>query len=223
MKACAGTAKKHRIGPFWRDGSLTAAGHGVDSEARACAALSEAVVDFRGVGFILIVGCAAAATGSRAGTDASSASDAASATRRGNVLTLRKSPPQSPSPNHAPVVESFVHLAAGGNLDALFQAFDEVPVQANGEAAIKHYLTREVIPFFADADRLDAPMRVTEASFEDGTTGHMAYSYVVTTSGQIKPFVIAWRSNDSKLRVMDVQMGRCVKARHPVTADHCDR
>jgi hypothetical protein len=114
-------------------------------------------------------------------------------------------------------------LAAGGNLDALFQAFDEVPVQANGEAAIKHYLSHEVIPFFADADRLDTPMRVTEASFEDGSTGHMAYGYVVTTSGQIKPFVIAWRSDDSKLRVMDVQMGRCVKARHPVTAGRCDR
>jgi hypothetical protein len=51
----------------------------------------------------------------------------------------------------------------------------------------------------------------------------MAYGYVVTTSGQIKPFVIAWRSDDSKLRVMDVQMGRCVKARHPVTAGRCDR
>ena len=178
-------------------------------------------MNVRLAGFILSLACTVAATVARAGDDAPTGSDAASAARRGNVLTLRKVPAQTP--NHAPVVEGFVRLAAGGNLDALFQAFDEVPVQANGEAAIKHYLTREVIPFFADADRLDTSMRVTEASFEDGTTGHMAYSYVVTTSGQIKPFVMAWRSDDGKLRVMDVQMGRCVKARHPVTAGRCDR
>jgi hypothetical protein len=102
-------------------------------------------------------------------------------------------------------------------------SFDDVPVRVNGEAAIKHFLASEVIPFFADADRLDSQLRVTEASFEDGSAGHMAYSYVVTTSGQMKPFVIAWRGGSNKLRVMDVQMGRCVKARHPVTPGRCER
>lgn len=174
-------------------------------------------------GFIVIVALAVACSGAHAGSDASIDTDAASAPRRGNVLTLRKAPTPSSSPSHTPVVEGFVRLAAADNLDALFQAFDEVPVHANGEAAIRHFLASEVMPFFADADRLDAQMRVTEASFEDGSTGHMAYGYVVTTSGQIKPFVMAWRSDDSKLRVMDVQMGRCVKARHPVAAGRCDR
>ncbi len=165
--------------------------------------------------------CGIAATAARAGTDVSVDSEAASAPRRGNVLTLRKAPAQAPS--HTPAVEGFVRLAAAGNLDALFLAFDDVPVQANGEAAIRYFLSSEVIPFFADTDRLDTQMRVTEATFEDGTTGHMAYSYVVTTSGQVKPFVVAWRSDDAKLRVMDVQMGHCVKARHPVAAGRCDR
>jgi hypothetical protein len=172
-------------------------------------------------GFILVATCALAATGASAGTDAPSGGDAASAPRRGNVLTLRKA--LAPSPSHTPAVAGFVRLATTGNLDALFHAFDEVPVRANGEAAIKHFLTSEVIPFFADVDRLDGQMRVTEASFEDDSTGHMAYGYVVTTSGQLKPFVLGWRGGDSKLRVMDVQMGRCVKARHPVTAGRCDR
>lgn len=172
--------------------------------------------------FFLVAACAFAATCASAGTDASSSSDSASAPRRGNVLTLRKAQDHQ-APNHTPAVDGFVRLAATGNLDALFLAFDEVPVQANGEAAVRHFLTSEVIPFFADVDRLDGQMRVTEASFEDGSSGHMAYSYVVTTSGQLKPFVIAWRSGDGKLRVMDVQMGRCVKARHPVAAGRCDR
>lgn len=168
--------------------------------------------------FLLACGLAAAGAGNSA--EVTGGSDAASAPRRGNVLTLRKVPAQTPA--HRPAVESFVRLAAAGNLDALFLAFDDVPVRANGEAAIRHYLTHEVIAFFADADRLDAQMRVTDATFEDGTTGHMAYAYVATTSGQMKPFVMAWRSDDSKLRVMDVQMGRCVKARHPVTVGRCD-
>ena len=189
----------------------------------ARAAPNEAVVEGRLGGFIVIVACAIACSGAHAGSDASTGTDAAGAPHRGNVLTLRNAPTPSSSPSHAPVVAGFVRLAAAGNLEALFQAFDEVPVQANGEAAIRHFLAREVMPFFADADRLDAQMRVTEASFEDGSTGHMAYSYLVTTSGQIKPFVMAWRSDDSKLRVMDVQMGRCVKARHPVAAGRCDR
>ena len=172
-------------------------------------------------GLFLAMACTLAAVAARAGGDAADGSDAASASRRGNVLTLRKTP--NPAPSHAPAVEGFVHLAAAHNLEALLMSFDDVPVRANGEAAIRHFLASQVIPFFADTDRLDSQMRVTEASFEDGSTGHMAYTYVVTTSGQRKPFVLAWRSDNNKLRVMDVQMGRCVKARHPVGAGRCDR
>ena len=168
-----------------------------------------------------LIACAIAATSAQAGTDAALGGEAASAPRRGNVLTLRKTP--SAAPDHAPTVAGFVRLAAANNLEALFMSFDDVPVRVNGEAAIKHYLASEVMPFFADADRLDSQLRVTEATFEDGTTGHMAYSYVVTTAGQMKPFVIAWRGDSDKLRVMDVQLGRCVKARHPVTPGRCDR
>jgi len=177
-------------------------------------------VNVRLARFILVAACAFASIGTRAGTDASSGSEAAGAQRRGNVLTLRI---PEPKPDHRPAVEGFVRLASAGNPDALLMAFDEVPVRVNGEAAIRHFLSGEVIPFFADVDRLDTQMRVTEASFEDGTTGHMAYSYVVTTSGDKKPFVIAWRNDNGMLRVMDLQMGHCVKARHPVTVGRCDR
>lgn len=172
-------------------------------------------------GLFLAMVCTLAAVNARAGAGAADGRDAASAPRRGNVLTLRKTP--SPAPSHGPAVEGFVRLAAAHNLEALLMSFDDVPVRANGEAAIRHFLTSEVIPFFADTDRLDSHMRVTEASFEDGSAGHMAYTYVVTTSGQLKPFVLAWRSDNNKLRVMDVQMGHCVKARHPVGAGRCDR
>ena len=170
----------------------------------------------------MVVAACAFATVAHAGPDASGGGDAASAPRRGNVLTLRKTTP-SAAADHAPTVAGFVRLAATHNLEALFMSFDDVPVRVNGEAAIKHFLASEVIPFFADADRLDSQLRVTEASFEDGSAGHMAYSYVVTTSGQTKPFVIAWRGDSDKLRVMDVQLGHCVKARHPVTPGRCDR
>ena len=170
-------------------------------------------------GLFLAMVCTLAAVAARAGSSAADGSDAASAPRRGNVLTLRKTP--SAAPDHAPTVSGFVRLAAANNLEALFMSFDDVPVRANGETAIKHFLASEVMPFFADTDRLDSQMRVTEASFEDGSAGHMAYTYVVTVSGELKPFVLAWRNDNNKLRVMDVQMGRCVKARHPVGAGRC--
>jgi len=176
-------------------------------------------VSIRPAACAFAIAWALAAGAACAGTD--TAADAASAPRRGNVLSLRKTP--SAARDHAPTVAGFVRLAAATNLEALFMSFDDVPVRANGEAAIKHFLNSEVIPFFADTDRLDTQMRVTEATFEDGTVGHMAYTYVVTTSGQFKPFVIAWRGDTDKLRVMDVQLGRCVKARHPVTPGRCDR
>ena len=142
------------------------------------------------------------------------------AKRNGNVLTLRKTaPPQ----DHTPTIESFVQLAKGQNIDALYKTFGEVPVQANGEMALKHYLATEVVPFFADADRLDRPSRVVGATFEDDSTGQIAYAYVVTKAGQVKPFTLAWRVEQGRARLMDVKVDRCVKARHPVVPGGCAR
>jgi hypothetical protein len=167
---------------------------------------------------VLAAICAGVVMGARAVADTD---ERASVQRRGNVLALRK--PAAAAPDHRPAVENFIRLAAAKDAEALFNAMDQVSVRANGELAIRHYLNTEVMPFFADSARLDAQMRVTSAGFEDGTEGLMAYAYVVTTSGETKPFVIAWRADPGALRVMDVQMGRCVKARHPVAPGHCDR
>jgi hypothetical protein len=162
-----------------------------------------------------------AAAGAPAADTAPQADATASSPRRGNVLTLRK--PASATANHGAVIAPFVRSAAAGDVDAMFKAFDEVPVRANGESAIRQFLASEVVPFFIDASRLDDAMRVTTALFEDGTEGHMAYAYVVTAAGQARPFVIAWRSGTAALRVMDLQLGRCVASRHPVSPGHCDR
>ena len=84
----------------------------------------------------------------------------------------------------APTIESFVQLAKRQNIDAIYKTFGDVPVQANGEMALKHYLATEVVPFFADADRLEGAWRVVGATFEDDSTGQIAYAYVVTKSGR---------------------------------------
>ena len=116
-----------------------------------------------------------------------------------------------------------MQLAKGQNVDALYKTFGEVPVQANGELALKHYLATEVVPFFADADRLERPSRVVGATFEDDSTGQIAYAYVVTKAGQVKPFTLAWRVEQGRARLMDVKVDRCVKARHPVVPGGCAR
>ena len=71
------------------------------------------------------------------------------------MLKLRKT---RRADDHTPTIESFVQLAKGQNIDALYKTFGDVPVQANGEMALKHYLATEVVPFFADADRLERPL-----------------------------------------------------------------
>jgi hypothetical protein len=149
-------------------------------------------------------------------TPASFAAD--DAKRIGNVLNLRKAPTPE---DHTPTIESFVQLARGQNIDALYKTFGEVPVQANGELALKHYLATEVVPFFADADRLERPSRVVGATFEDDSNGQIAYAYIVTKAGQVKPFTIAWRVEQGRARLMDVKVDRCVKARHPVVEGGC--
>lgn len=158
-----------------------------------------------------------ALAGTVAALPALAADDAA---RTGNVLNLRKT--TTPA-DHMPTIESFVQLARGQNIDAIYKTFGDVPVQANGEMALKHYLATEVVPFFADADRLERASRVVGATFEDDSTGHIAYAYVVTTGGKVKPFTIAWRVEQGRAKLMDVKVDRCVRARHPVVPGGCER
>ena len=158
-----------------------------------------------------------ALAGAFAAVPAPAADDAA---RSGNVLKLRKTPPAA---DHTPTLESFVQLAKGQNIDALYMTFGDVPVQANGEMALKHYLATEVVPFFADVERLERASRVVGATFEDDSSGQIAYAYVVTTAGKVKPFTIAWRVEQGRARLMDVKVDRCVKARHPVVPGGCER
>ncbi len=157
--------------------------------------------------------------------DAVAAGDAASAPRSaddvrrsGNVLKLRKTPPPA---DHTPTIESFVQLASTQNVDAVYRIFADEPVQANGELALKQYLASEVMPFFADVERLDRHWRVVGATFADDSTGQIAYAYVVTKDGRIKPFTIAWRVEHNKAKLMDVKVDRCVKARHPIVPGGC--
>jgi hypothetical protein len=140
--------------------------------------------------------------------------------RTGNVLQLRKS---APAADHGPTIESFLQLAKGQDIDAIYKTFGDVPVQANGEMALKHYLATEIVPFFADADRLDGSWRVVGATFEDDSKGQIAYAYVVTRTGQVKPFTLAWRVVDNRAKLMDVKVDRCVQSRHPVVAGGCSR
>lgn len=166
----------------------------------------------------LLLACTVAAAAHAADEEPAPAPGGAAAKHSGNVLKLRKAPPPV---DHAPTVESFVQLAMTRNVDAVYKTFGDVPVQANGEEALKHYLLTEVLPFFADAQRLEPNLRVVSATFEDDSSGQIAYAYVVTKAGQVKPFTIAWRVEQGRARLMDVKVDRCVKARHPVVAGGC--
>ena len=201
--------------------ALTAAARRIDSGShRASCANESSAVHARSIATLALLACLAIAT-AQAADDTPAAPDAKPDVKRtGNVLKLRKT---APAEDPAPTIESFVQLAKGQNIDAIYKTFGDVPVQANGEMALKHYLATEVVPFFADADRLEGAWRVVGATFEDDSTGQIAYAYIVTKGGQVKPFTIAWRVEHSRAKLMDVKVDRCVKARHPVTPGGCER
>jgi hypothetical protein len=174
-------------------------------------------VHARSIRALFLAACAAALPTYAADDGATAPPDAK---RTGNVLKLRQAPPPA---DHAPTLESFLQLVKGRNIDAIYNTFGDVTVQANGEEALKHYLATEVVPFFADVERLERTWRVVGATFEDDSSGQIAYAYAVTKSGQVKPFTIAWRVEGGRARLIDVKVDRCVKARHPVVAGGCDR
>jgi hypothetical protein len=179
------------------------------------------VVNMKRIWASALIAGAASLAWSAEGEAAPASEPAASSVQRGNVLTLRKTRPALQ--DHRAALQPFVHSATAGDVTAVVNAFDEVPLRANGSAAIEHFAAHEVLPFFLDAKRLSDEIRVTKGMFEDGTEGLMAYTYVLTAAGEAKPFVIAFRGGPGPLRVMDLQLGRCVKDRHPVSTGHCDR
>lgn len=162
----------------------------------------------------LAPGAAQAADDTAAGSEAK---------HTGNVLRLRQHTPATAAQDPATTVASFVELATTKDIDTVYKTFADVPVRANGELALKHYLATEVMPFFADAARLDRRLRVVGATFDDDSTGQIAYAYAVTKSGRLAPFTIAWRVEGGRAKLMDVKVGHCVPARHPVLAGGCGR
>jgi hypothetical protein len=170
----------------------------------------------------LLAPLARAADGGQTAPDAAASASRSTddARRTGTVLKLRKAAPPA---DHTPTIESFVQLATTQSIDAVYKTFADEPVQANGELALKTYLASEVMPFFADVERVDRHWRVVGATFADDSTGQIAYAYVVTKAGRIKPFTIAWRVENNKAKLMDVKVDRCVKSRHPVVPGGCER
>jgi hypothetical protein len=120
-------------------------------------------------------------------------------------------------------IAEFAQNAHNKNIDALVHSFSDGPLKATGETALRSYLTTEIVPFFSEFGKVDTYSHVNGASFEDGTVGVIHYLYVVTKSGQMKPFVIALRDESGKVMVMNVTVNQCVKGRHPVSKGRCDR
>jgi hypothetical protein len=130
---------------------------------------------------------------------------------------------QKQAESQQPTIAEFAQNAHSKNIDALVRFFSDGPLKATGEAALRSYLTTEIVPFFAELGKLDTYSHINGASFEDGTVGVIHYMYMVTQSGKMKPFVIALREENGKTMVMNVTVNQCVKGRHPVTEGRCER
>jgi hypothetical protein len=153
------------------------------------------------------------------------------------VRTLRESPEEAPMRREAPsdgnflsmldesykpLLQSFVDAARAGNQEGMFAILSPSLSEADGGAALRETMATQVIPYFADVEKLDRYSAVNGATFPDGTTGTIVYTYVVTKDGRHKPITFAVRNEGKQLRAVNFTMS-CVPNRHPRTEGRCDK
>ena len=121
------------------------------------------------------------------------------------------------------LIATLARLASAKDVDGLVRLFSAGSSNASGEGSLRGFLTAEVLPFFADMKRVDSYSSVDGASFPGGGVGSIYYTYVETTAGKFKPFSITLRQESDGLKVMNLQVNRCVPYRHPVSAGRCNK
>lgn len=125
--------------------------------------------------------------------------------------------------NEETLIATVARLAAAKDVDGLARLFSAASSNAAADGSLRSFLTTEVLPFFADTKRVDSYSSVNGASFPGGTVGSIYYTYIETAAGTYKPFTIALRQESDGLKVMSLQVNKCVPYRHPVSAGRCDK
>ena len=110
-------------------------------------------------------------------------------------------------------MKEFINFAVTGNTDAMVNLVTPEATRQHGDK-IRDDIKENIIPFFADYAKQHNVTQINLAHDEDRTVW-MFYSYVVTKSGDVKPFWIAISENNGQLYIYNIAVGRCIKNRHP--------
>jgi hypothetical protein len=113
-----------------------------------------------------------------------------------------------------PAIQRFASLAAQSNVEELMKLFLPALKASMGEEAIRKKLELEVIPFFADYEKV-VDGSIHPATFPDGRRGAPIYTYMMTKAGVRKPFTIWLLVEGDQALVGLIEVGRCVHGRHP--------
>jgi hypothetical protein len=116
--------------------------------------------------------------------------------------------------NDKSLVTDFTKAAHEGKVDAMLGMMAPSVRRAQGDETVRAIL-RDIVPFFAKFVKVHTYETVTHAAMPDGRSGTWHYTYIVDDTDKPKPFRIAVIEEDGALRVVFVEVGKCIQGRHP--------
>ncbi|TNG00299.1 MAG: hypothetical protein EP297_03975 [Gammaproteobacteria bacterium] len=112
-------------------------------------------------------------------------------------------------------MEEFVELAARGETSSLMALISQGAIRSNGAERIREVLKNDTIPFFTGYQKLHNVKSINPATERNGSVaGYWIDTYIVTYTGDVKPFSIAIVEEEGRLAVHSVTVNKCRKDRH---------
>jgi hypothetical protein len=118
-------------------------------------------------------------------------------------------------PEYRNTLERFVQLAASGDASSLMGMISGEAIRSEGVETIRASLKDEVIPFFSQSMRLHNVTSINPAVGASGCVGYWFDTYIVTGTGEVRPFTIVIVREDGRLMGQNVIVNKCRQNRHP--------
>jgi hypothetical protein len=109
------------------------------------------------------------------------------------------------------VAEAFISAAAAGERDKIARMLSPAITGRTGPEGVERFLTDEVLPFFAPYKELARSVSITRTA---EVTGFAFYMYMVSKTGELRPFVICVIEEEGAKVVANVLVDRVVEGRH---------
>jgi hypothetical protein len=135
-----------------------------------------------------------------------------------------QSPEQAPSPSTAPafeistqqepfrrIADEFIAAARSGDTAKAAQMISPAVASRSGREEVERYLTGQVFPFFAQLKELAGSVTVTRTA---EVPGFVFYMYMVTSTDDLRPFVIYVIEESGAKVIANVLVDNFVEGRH---------